>query len=331
MVQNSITISSLTKKFGDFTAVDKISLSIPEGEIFGFLGPNGAGKTTTIKMLSTLLKPTSGKAKVCGFDVSSEKDAVRKLIGIVFQDQALDDELTGEENLDFHARMYGMDAKSRKDRISYVLDLVDLKNKAKIFVKSYSGGMRRRLEIARGLMHFPKVLFLDEPTLGLDPQTRRKIWDYIEKLNKKEKMTILLTTHYMEEADSLCKRVGIIDKGKIIIVDTPAKLKSAVGEDVIRLESDSPKKLSELLKKRFPGSKLKVYDSSVELGVRSGETKIPEVIKAAESKGVKIKSINLSKPNLEDVFIGYTGKSMREEEASKSDNFRLVAKAWGRR
>lgn len=328
---NAIEASNLTKKFGNFVAVDNITLVIKEGEIFGFLGPNGAGKTTTIKMLSTLLHPTSGKATVNGFDVAESPNDVRKSIGIVFQDPAVDDQLTGEENLDFHARMYGMGAKKRKERIDYVLGLVDLKDKAKILVRSYSGGMRRRLEIARGLMHFPKVLFLDEPTLGLDPQTRRQIWKYIKKLNSEEKMTILLTTHYMEEADQLCHRIGIIDKGKILVTETARNLKQMVGEDIITVESSDNKKLSKVVKENKLSKSVALRNPVVEISLKSGETKIPAIINLAGKNKIQIKSISLRKPTLEDAFLHYTGKTIREEEATPRDGMRMQARMWGRK
>lgn len=231
----AIKTDRLTKKFGGFVAVDSVSLEIREGELFGLLGPNGAGKTTTINMLCTMLAPTSGRAFVNGFDISRQ-DSVRRSIGIVFQDPTLDDELTGKENLDFHGRVYHMPADLRAKRIKEVLALVGLTEKAHLAVKTYSGGMKRRLEIARGLMHHPKILFLDEPTLGLDPQTRRSIWQHIQRMNKEEKITIILTTHYMEEADALCDRVGIIDHGKIIALDTPRNLKHNAGRENSTLE-----------------------------------------------------------------------------------------------
>ena len=217
-------------------AVDRISFSIPEGELFGLLGPNGAGKTTIINILATLLRPTSGTAEVAGISVTGDRDALRRQIGIVFQEPALDVRLTGRENLQFHAMMYGLAKPERKERIAQVLELVDLQDKADLLVEKYSGGMKRRLEIARGLIQHPKVLFLDEPTLGLDAQTRRHIWDYIRKLNREKRVTIILTTHYMEEADYLCDRVAIIDKGKIVAMDTPAHLKDILGGDMVHLE-----------------------------------------------------------------------------------------------
>ena len=303
----------LTKTFNGLTAVDHVSFSVKEGEIFGFLGPNGAGKTTTIKMLTTLLRPTEGTAKVCGFDIIKNRNEVRQNIGVVFQEPALDTELTGKENLDFHARMYGLDREKRVSRIEEVLELVDLQDKKDILVKYYSGGMKRRLEIARGLMHFPKVLFLDEPTLGLDTQTRRAIWDYIRKMNKEEKTTIFLTTHYMDEADFLCDRVGIIDHGKIIVIDTIPKLKNAIGNDVITLSCSQLKKLKSKLEEEKWVKNLKQHDSFLTFGVERGEEKIPLIIEIAQKLNIKIKSINVRKPTLDDVFLHFTGRTMKEE------------------
>jgi len=231
-----IEVKKLTKVFDNrLTAVDHISFDVEEGEIFGFLGPNGAGKTTTLNMLATLLRPTSGNATVDGHDILKDPDAVRHSIGFVFQDPTLDTELTGRENLDFHGRIYGIKADVREKRIKEMLDVVQLSERADELVKTYSGGMKRRLEIARGLLHYPRVLFLDEPTLGLDPQTRRAIWDYIERLNQQENVTIILTTHYTEEADQLCDRIQIIDFGKIVALDTAENLKARLQGDVVTL------------------------------------------------------------------------------------------------
>ncbi len=227
-----IEVKKLTKQFKDAKAVKGISFSVEEGEIFGFLGPNGAGKSTTINILSTLITPTGGSAKINGFDIEKETDEVRKSIGLVFQDPSLDERLTAEENLIFHARLYGLKKKEYIKRIAEVLKLVDLTEKKDNLVKSFSGGMKRRLEIARGLTHYPRVLFLDEPTLGLDPQTRFNIWEYVLKLRKEHKMTIFMTTHYMQEAE-YCDRIAIIDSGKIIALDTPAQLKRLVGKNSI--------------------------------------------------------------------------------------------------
>jgi ABC-2 type transport system ATP-binding protein len=312
-----IKTESLTKKFNDLVAVNKVTFSVKKGEIFGFLGPNGAGKTTTIKMLTTLLNPTEGTAKVTEFDILKERNDVRQNIGVVFQEPALDTELTGRENLDYHARMYGLDRDKRKDRISEVLKLVDLENKKDVFVKNYSGGMKRRLEIARGLMHFPTVLFLDEPTLGLDAQTRRAIWAYIRKMNKEEGTTIFLTTHYMDEADFLCDRVGIIDKGKILIIDSTQNLKNSIGNDLITLSCSNYNKLINRLEKESWISNIKKHDSSITFGVEKGEEKIPAIIEIAQIQGIKIKSINLRKPTLDDVFLSYTGRSIRNQEAEQ--------------
>ena len=317
---DSIIVKDLTKKFNGLTAVDHISFEVKEGELFGLLGPNGAGKTTTLNMLSTLLKKTSGEAKIVGFDISEHRDDVRNNIGIVFQDPALDSELTGKENLEFHAMMYGMNKEDRKKRIEEVLDLVELNDKADTLTSKYSGGMKRRLEIARGLMHRPKVLFLDEPTLGLDAQTRRRIWNYINKLNRESKVTIILTTHYMEEADYLCERVAIVDHGKIVAMDTPNKLKNTLGGDVVSLEI-GPK--SEELMKKLRAikwiKKMKKHDGKISLTMENGERRIPELVKMAEKDGIDILSVNFRKPSLEDVFIHFTGRSIRDQSASQGD------------
>jgi ABC-2 type transport system ATP-binding protein len=244
---NTIEVKQLTKVFdNDIKAVDGISFNVEEGEILGFLGPNGAGKTTTLNMLSTLLKPTSGTATINGNDILTEPDSVRRSIGYVFQDTTLDIELTGRENLDFHGRLYGLDRKTRESRLKEVLDLVQLTDRADSLVKTYSGGMKRRLEIARGLMHHPEVLFLDEPTLGLDPQTRRSIWEHILRLNQEKKVTVILTTHYTEEADYLCKRILIIDFGKVVVLDTPDNLKARLKGDVVSLTFKDPNEIQKL-------------------------------------------------------------------------------------
>jgi ABC-2 type transport system ATP-binding protein len=287
---------------------------VKKGEIFGFLGPNGAGKTTTVKMLTTLLNPTEGSARVADFDIVKEREKVRKKIGVVFQEPALDTELTGKENLDFHARMYGLSKEDRKERIDFVLKLVDLEEKKDVLVKKYSGGMKRRLELARGLMHYPTILFLDEPTLGLDAQTRRAIWRYIKKMNKEEGTTIFLTTHYMEEADYLCDHVGIINRGKILVIDSTLALKNSVGNDVITLSSSNLRVLEKRLHKEDWIKNTKIHNSFLTIGVERGEEKIPVIIEIAHSLGLKIRSISVRKPTLEDVFLYYTGKTFREEE-----------------
>jgi len=309
-----ITTRELTKKFNGLTAVDHISFSVKKGEIFGFLGPNGAGKTTTIKMLTTLLHPTSGTAEIAGFNITKDKEKVRQYIGVVFQEPALDTELTGIENLDFHARMYGIRKEERKERIEKLLQLIDLSEKKDVLVKNYSGGMKRRLEIARGLIHHPHVLFLDEPTLGLDAQTRRVIWDYIKEMNHKENTTIFLTTHYMDEADYLCDRVGMIDHGQILVIDTINNLKNSVGNDIITLSCSDMHRLSRELEKKTWIKNIKQHNTFLTLGVEKGEEKIPAIVEIAQTLKIRIKSINVRKPTLDDVFLHYTGRSIREQE-----------------
>ena len=322
---SSIKVENLTKKFNDFIAVDGISFDVKEGELFGLLGPNGAGKTTTLNMLSTLLKPTSGKAEIVGFDVSEKKNDVRNSIGMVFQDPAIDVNLTGKENLQFHAMMYGMKKKEREERIKEVLGLVELTDKANQLVEKYSGGMKRRLEIARGLMHRPKVLFLDEPTLGLDAQTRRSIWNYIKKMNKESNVTIILTTHYMEEADYLCDRVAIIDHGKIVALDTPNNLKDILGGDVVSLEI-GPKSglLAKSLEKIKWIKSIKHHDGTLSLTMENGERRIPELVKISERKKIEILSVNFHKPSLEDVFLYFTGKLIRDQEGNQNEMMRQM-------
>lgn len=315
---NIIETFDLTKKFNGLTAVDHVSFSVKESEIFGFLGPNGAGKTTTIKMLTTLLHPTKGTAKVCGFDIIKNRNEVRHNIGVVFQEPALDTELTGKENLDFHARMYGLEKEKRVSRIEEVLELVDLQDKKDVLVKHYSGGMKRRLEIARGLMHFPRVLFLDEPTLGLDAQTRRAIWEYIKKMNKEEKTTIFLTTHYMDEADFLCNRVAIMDHGKIVVVNTIPKLKNAIGNDVITLSCSDLSKLKKAMEKEEWIKNIKQHENTLTLGVERGEEKIPLIVETAQKLNTRIKSISVRKPTLDDVFLHFTGRRIRDNEGTQN-------------
>lgn len=326
----AIETKNLTKEFNGLKAVDSINLEIAKGELFGLLGPNGAGKTTTISMLCTILKPTSGDARVWEHDIKKEKNSVRNSIGIVFQDPSLDEKLTGYENMDFHGRLYRVPRGVREDRINELLELVELGNKKKDLVETYSGGMKRRLEIARGLLHQPKVLFLDEPTLGLDPQTRRHIWEYIKRLNDEQDVTMVLTTHYMDEADYLCNRVAIMDHGKIVALDAPEKLKDTIGGDVISIEIQQPEKIEAKLCKMEWVKKCKVHDSFVDLSVDNSERRAPEVIEIAQEMGAKIKTIRMREPTLEDVFLHYTGKTMRENEAKPIDRMRLRRKAMRR-
>ncbi len=243
-----IEVKNLTKRFGSLEAVHGISFEVEQGEVFGLLGPNGAGKTTTLSMLSTILVITSGTAIVNGFDVEKQPSQVRRSIGIVFQEPSIDDRLTGRENLEMHADLYAVPRSEKGKRIDELLKLVELEDRADSLMRTYSGGMRRRLEIARGLIHHPKVLFLDEPTLGLDPQTREHIWDYIMKLSKRENITMMLTTHYMEEADKLCHRIAIIDYGKIIALDEPKQLKEDLEGDIITVKTEMVEELSRKLK-----------------------------------------------------------------------------------
>jgi len=314
---NIITLNGLTKRFGDFVAVDNVTLEVGSGEIFGLLGPNGAGKTTIINMLTTLLAPTSGSATITGHDIEHDPEDVRRNIGIIFQDPSLDIGLTGRENLNFHAMMYGIDAGERKKRIAEVLGVVGLTEKADVLVENYSGGMKRRLEIARGLIHYPRVLFLDEPTLGLDAQTRRKIWDHIRNLNKKYALSIILTTHYMEEADYLCDRIAIIDHGKIIALDTPAGLKTRLEGDVVTLGILGTAESFILILKEKPWIKdVILNNSTLTITALDGEKRVPDLFILAHESGVTITSVSLRKPSLEDVFISLTGSSIREEEGS---------------
>jgi ABC-2 type transport system ATP-binding protein len=328
---HAIETESLTKKFGQLTAVDSVSLKVRKGEIFGLLGPNGAGKTTLISMLVTMKRPTSGRALVNGFDVGKEPGETRKNVGIVFQDPSLDEELTAYENLELHGAMYGIDAEDRKKRINELVETVELKDRLHDQVKTYSGGMRRRLEIARGLMHYPKLLFLDEPTLGLDLQTRRHVWDYIRKLKAEHDVTIILTTHYLEEADSTCDRIAIIDHGRIIALDTPEALKNSLGGDVIVVTTADAPALASALKGLDWVKSAKSDDGSLTLTVRNGEKRMVDLFDVANRNGVRLDSVRLHKPTLDDVFLQYTGRSIREEQASPKDAMRMRRKAWGRR
>jgi ABC-2 type transport system ATP-binding protein len=304
-----IETKGLTKYYDKIKAVDDLTIGVNEGEVFGLLGPNGAGKTTLLMMLTTLRKPTSGIATVNGFDIVKEQDQVRKSIGIVFQDPSSDDILTGYENLKLHGMLYGMPADLREERIKEVLELVDLTDRKDDLVKKYSGGMRRRLELARGLMHHPKILFLDEPTLGLDPTSREHIWKYIEKLAKEEKISIVITTHYMDEADKLCDRLVIIDSGKIVAMGSPEKLKKIIGGDIVVLEVKNPK-IDEIKKLKFV-KKVETKDGLLYLTVTNANRHLPEILKTVG----KVESVEVRSPTLDDVFIHYTGREIREEPA----------------
>lgn len=310
---NAIEVKGLTRRFDDLVAVDHIDLEVPQGEVFGFLGPNGAGKTTTIAMLTTLLRPTEGTATVAGHDVQHAGAAVRSAIGIVFQEPSLDDRLTAAENLEFHAVLFNVPARQRKGRIADALRLVDLEERAKDLVERFSGGMKRRLEIARGMLHTPRVLFLDEPTLGLDPQTRRNIWDHIGRLRSETDVTIFMTTHYMDEAE-FCDRIGIIDRGKLVALDTPEGLKREVGGDVVTIHTPAPDKLAEHLAQSGIESRRRGDDVLVEIG--DGARFIPRL--AREFDG-EIEGIELRRPTLDDVFLHITGRTIRETGLDDED------------
>ena len=303
-----IQINNLTKRYEKLIAVDNLSLNIEQSEVFGLLGPNGAGKTTVIHMLSTLLKPTSGSATVNGFDTQREPEKVRSSIGIVFQVPSSDDLLTGYENLQIHAMLYGVDPGIREKRIKDALELVGLTERKDDQVKKYSGGMRRRLEIARGLIHSPKVLFLDEPTLGLDPSSRETMWEYIQQLVKKEKLTIILTTHYMEEADMLCNRIGIMDRGKIIALDTPTNLKLMLGGDLVKIKLKKQDSDISTLKDLSCVKKIESLDGYIILSVDDAKKNIPEILKYVDAE-----SVESSSPTLSDVFLKLTGRNIKEQ------------------
>lgn len=318
----AIQVQNLTKKFSDLVAVNNISFEIEQGEIFGLLGPNGAGKTTTLSMLATMQKPTSGTATVQGKDVERDEDEVRKAIGIVFQDQSLDEELTAMENMDFHGRLYRIPPNVRRERTDDLLRLVELYDRRHDIVKTFSGGMRRRLEIARGLLHHPSVLFLDEPTLGLDPQTRNHLWQYIADLSKEKHITIILTTHYMEEADRLCDRIAIIDHGTIIALDTPENLKNGIGGDIITVTTPNPDAVVSVLNQPWI-HRLEQYHDDVRIYLQQAEQHISEIITRLNHHAIPILSVSIHKPTLEDVFLSFTGKTIREQEVDAKEMMRM--------
>lgn len=321
-----VEINGLTKKFGDVLAVNNISFKVEKGEIFGFLGPNGAGKTTTLNILVTLMKPTKGTAKVAGYDVVKSPSKVREKIGVVFQDITLDRELTGKENLWIHGKVYKMDSVRLKKRMEELLAFTELEKWADVQVKKYSGGMMRRLEIARALVHNPEILFLDEPTLGLDPQTRVHVWDYIKKLREEKKVTVFLTTHYMDEAEKLCDRVAIIDNGKIISIGKPEDLTHLVGLEVVYVKIENNLKPENLLQISANGKfadDIKIMDDkTIRFSVKNASETIPKIFENFQRIGVKILEVKYHKPTLEDVFLHLTGKSLREEEATPLDQIR---------
>ncbi len=322
---NVIEVSGLTKKFGDITAVDNVSFSIAEREFFGFLGPNGAGKTTLIRMLTTLMKPSSGTAIVSSINITDNPESVREKIGVVPQALTSDLDLTGYENMDIYGRFYGIPKRETKEKIKYLLDMVGLTGRANDLVATYSGGMRRRLEIARVLVHKPNILFLDEPTIGLDPQSRRVVWDFLEKFREKDSLTIFLSTHYMEEAETLCDRVAIIDNGKIVVLDSPEELKSKLpGNDIISLEFPDtavPEPIQQVIKDIPFVHKLKTDGSILRVYVDNGAQNLPSLIDKVKGAGGNVISVGINQQSLEDVFIHFTGKSIRKEEAKKVNFF----------
>jgi ABC-2 type transport system ATP-binding protein len=325
---SSIEVIDLVKSFGPLTAVDHVSFRVEDGEVFGFLGPNGAGKTTTINVLCTLMRPTAGRAKVAGYDVATQRNAVRQSIGLVFQDPSLDDQLTAYENLQFHAHVYNVPGRERAQRIEEVLRVVGLWDRRDAVVRTFSGGMKRRLEIARGILHHPRVLFLDEPTLGLDPQTREHVWEYILEVQRAHHITIFMTTHYMDEAEH-CDRIAIIDQGKIVALDTPDALKRMVGVDIVTLQAEDSERAAREIRERH-GLEPQRDGTRIRLEVEGGAEFIPKLVR---DLGVAVISVDLHRPTLDDVFLKLTGRAIREGEADPLALMRLHGRLWrgGRR
>ena len=310
----AIRVEGLEKRFGEVDAVRGVDFQVQAGETFGFLGPNGAGKSTTINMLCTLIKPTAGTAFVAGFDVTTQRDEVRREIGLVFQDMTLDTYLTAAQNLRFHGQLYGMPAADLEVRMRQVLELVGLWDRRDKVVSTYSGGMKRRLEIARGLLHSPRVLFLDEPTVGLDPQTRASIWEYLDQLRRQEDLTIFLTTHYMDEAEH-CDRIAIMDVGQIVALDTPQALKAAIGTDRVRLVTADDAAAAAAIAGRFGLEAVVAQNGGgpggLVLQVADGEAFVPRLL---ADLGVAVRSVSVIRPTLDDVFMTYTGRTIRDAE-----------------
>ncbi|HEX2048211.1 MAG TPA: ATP-binding cassette domain-containing protein [Acidimicrobiales bacterium] len=308
----AIQVEGLEKRFGDVEAVRGVDFEVRTGETFGFLGPNGAGKSTTINMLCTLVRPTAGTARVAGYDVVKQRDDVRREIGLVFQDMTLDTYLTAAQNLRFHGQLYGVPAAQLQARMRQVLELVGLWDRRDKDVQTFSGGMKRRLEIARGLLHSPRVLFLDEPTVGLDPQTRASIWEYLDELRRQEDLTIFLTTHYMDEAEH-CDRIAIMDAGRIVALDTPQALKAAIGTDRIRLEAADAEAASAAIERRFGLEAATDSAGGLVLQVADGERFVPRLL---ADLGVAVRSVSVTRPTLDDVFMSYTGRTIRDAEVA---------------
>ena len=324
-----IEVENLMRKFGDLTAVDGVTFHVNPGEVFGFLGPNGAGKTTAIGMLCTLLRPTSGLALVNGFDIRTDQARVRQSIGLIFQDPSLDDKLSGRENLKFHAMLYDVPADVLVKRSEQLLDMVDLSERADEVAMHYSGGMKRRLEIVRGLLHRPSDLFLDEPTLGLDPQTRLHIWEYLLTLREREGVTMFMTTHYMEEAEH-CDRIAIIDQGKIVGLGTPEALKGMVGGDVVTVRTDDNDRVAAMLQQSL-GIETRIDpEGGLIIETSHGDQFIPEMMRVIGEcdETVHVNSVHLRRPTLEDVFIKLTGRAIREQDFDKKDDMRKHVRLW---
>jgi ABC-2 type transport system ATP-binding protein len=318
-----VKVENLSKIYGALKAVDNISFEVYEGEIFGFLGPNGAGKTTTINMLTTLIKPTSGKAEVCGYDVFKHANEVRRSVGVVPQEYTADEDMTGINNILLCADLYGMPRSDSKVHAQELLELVELQDAAKRKVSTFSGGMRRRLELACGLINYPKLLFLDEPTLGLDVQTRTAVWKYIKKLKEDYHMTLFMTTHYLEEADSICDRVAIIDHGHIIKIGSPEALKESIGGDVIVVSvKESEQDISSDIAQIKLVKSVKKSDGTYRIKAELGEEASPQITDLIRSKGLHVTKVSLTKPTLDEVYLEFTGRSLREEEVDKLQMFR---------
>jgi len=321
----AVSVNGLVKRYDEIEAVRGIDFEVAGGEIFGFLGPNGAGKSTTINMLCTLVRPSGGSARVAGHDVVRERDEVRRNIGLVFQDTTLDGYLSAEQNLRLHAELYGVPRELVRERMRQVMEMVELWERRASLVNTFSGGMKRRLEIARGLLHSPRVLFLDEPTVGLDPQTRSSIWSYIRELKEREDITIFLTTHYMDEAE-YCDRIAIMDQGRIIVLDTPEALKAKVGKDRVRIETDDDQATIAALRERF-SVEATLAEGAVTFGVAEGEHFVPRLF---AELGLPIRAVSVARPSLDDVFMSHTGTTIRDAESSQLDTRRNFARMMSR-
>jgi ABC-2 type transport system ATP-binding protein len=324
----TITVEKLSRSFGEIQAVKGIDLNVEHGETFGFLGPNGAGKSTTIKMLCTLLRPTSGRAWINGYDIEREASRVRQSIGIVFQDPTLDEYLTAEQNLYYHCMIYHTPRKTRETRISEVLQLVGLDERRKDVVKTFSGGMKRRLEVARGLLHEPQTLFLDEPTVGLDPQTRRSVWEHVLRLRERTGLTIFMTTHYMEEAE-YCDRIAIIDHGQIVALDTPMALKRKVGQDQVCLTTSAPEQAATILEQHL-GHPVRRTDNAIYAEGENGQALAASLIRQLILADIDVLGVNVTAPTLEDVFVLLTGRVIRDESASAKERMGSRLRSRGR-